>query len=265
MNNENDDNVYNNHEMSNQEIEEQKNYNVYTNRLFVNNYNINILDYIDNFQMLFNINNEYNIVGNVYEDIEEKMISIATMESENSYNSHERNPECIINIKSLKFKDCKHKENICTICISEYKSEDKVSILKCNHIYHNKCILEWGMYRQECPMCRESIEIKNGVNSDTVPIDIKEDTLIEDKILTIIIETNCSRGVAIKTLRDCNEEINVSIQKIIDGYNSVENDTGIECNDIETVMNYGSCSRDEAIRALKEYGNVVEAIVCVTR
>lgn len=243
MNNENNENVYNNYDMFGQEVEEHNNYN----------YNRNILNISE--YLLFVRINEYNIAEHAYEEMEENMIRIAMIESENSYISHERNPKCIINTRSLKFKDCKHKETCCTICITEYTDEDEVSILKCNHIYHNKCIIEWGMYRQECPMCRASIEIKEEIKEEIISI--------EDKINEIIIETKCSREQAIKTLRECNEEINESIEKIINGYNSIENDEGIESNDIETVMNYGSCTRDEAIRSLKEHGKVVEAIEAI--
>jgi len=231
MSNENNENVYIiSHDMFGQEVEEQKNFNLYANNLFMDNSNHNIFDIlesIDNFSILANRINEYNIAERAYEEIlEEKMMDAAIIESENSYESYERKPECIINIKSLNFKDCKHNDTGCTICITEYTSEDKVSILKCNHIYHNKCIIEWGMYRPECPMCRTSIEVKNVVDYDKEENDIdviekEEDTLpIEDKISIIIIETNCSREQAIKTLRDCNEELNVTILKIINGYNS---------------------------------------------
>jgi hypothetical protein len=164
MSNENNENIID--EMF---VEELENINLDTDNILSRNSNQNIfyiLESIDNnFSMLYNQIYEYNILERTYEEIlEDNEINRAIIESENSYNSYKRKPECIINIKSLKFKDCKDNETICTICICEFTSEDKVSILKCNHIYHNKCIIEWGMYRQECPMCREKIEIKKVKN-----------------------------------------------------------------------------------------------------
>jgi hypothetical protein len=45
--------------------------------------------------------------------------------------------------------------NICGICL-DYM-DDKITILKCNHIFHESCINEWLSSNDTCPYCRTVI------------------------------------------------------------------------------------------------------------
>jgi hypothetical protein len=46
----------------------------------------------------------------------------------------------------------------CCICLIEYKEEDKIRILQCEHYYHKKCIDIWLIkYKEQCPLCRDNI------------------------------------------------------------------------------------------------------------
>jgi|LakMenEpi03Aug12_release.lakeMendotaPanAssembly.Ray.scaffolds.fasta_scaffold09607_7 RING-finger-containing ubiquitin ligase len=48
------------------------------------------------------------------------------------------------------------KEPLCSICMDDYKEEDKIIILKCNHYYHEKCIENWLCNQKvTCPICRK--------------------------------------------------------------------------------------------------------------
>jgi len=57
------------------------------------------------------------------------------------------------------FKHATLRENLvddCSICLNNLKKEDKVLILKCNHLYHSECLLEWfNKDNNNCPLCRE--------------------------------------------------------------------------------------------------------------
>lgn len=44
--------------------------------------------------------------------------------------------------------------DICAICLDNYKENDIISELDCNHIYHNKCISDWIIINNTCPQCR---------------------------------------------------------------------------------------------------------------
>lgn len=47
----------------------------------------------------------------------------------------------------------------CIICSDDFKNTDVVSVLKCDHIYHPKCIKEWCNHKAECPLCKVEIAV----------------------------------------------------------------------------------------------------------
>ena len=61
-------------------------------------------------------------------------------------------------IKTIKFSeidDPKIDEKKCSICMTKFADDDDISILKCNHIFHEDCIKEWLKdYNYKCPVCR---------------------------------------------------------------------------------------------------------------
>jgi hypothetical protein len=56
-------------------------------------------------------------------------------------------------------------EEICAICIEDFKIEDSTIILKCGHIYHSSCIQPWfneqihNDKQAVCPLCKDIQEI----------------------------------------------------------------------------------------------------------
>ena len=57
--------------------------------------------------------------------------------------------------KKLAVQDGKcnaHLSITCVICLEETKRTDKK--LKCQHVFHNKCIMKWFEESIECPQCR---------------------------------------------------------------------------------------------------------------
>ena len=58
-----------------------------------------------------------------------------------------------------KFSELKDKSKgaiNCSICMDDYKEEDQIVILKCNHYYHEKCIENWLCNQKvTCPICRK--------------------------------------------------------------------------------------------------------------
>ncbi len=65
------------------------------------------------------------------------------------------------NLSSQLYETTEKKYESCSICTEEYNKNDYVSVLKCNHVYHPKCIKEWCKRKTCCPLCKESIPTVN--------------------------------------------------------------------------------------------------------
>ena len=51
----------------------------------------------------------------------------------------------------------------CPICLGEYSEKPRKSLtmLRCQHIFHRKCIMEWFMSASTCPNCRYDFPTDN--------------------------------------------------------------------------------------------------------
>lgn len=67
--------------------------------------------------------------------------------------------EITLDIEKEKFISCDVNLE-CAICISEFVVDDDISELKCHHTFHFDCITQWGKMKQNCPLCREVIGVK---------------------------------------------------------------------------------------------------------
>lgn len=47
----------------------------------------------------------------------------------------------------------------CSICQEKIHKNEEVAVVSCGHIFHSSCIVEWGKYKQECPLCRCTIPV----------------------------------------------------------------------------------------------------------
>ena len=49
-------------------------------------------------------------------------------------------------------------DNICSICLDDFKNEEIINKLKCNHIFHRDCLGKWlNDNNDSCPLCRAII------------------------------------------------------------------------------------------------------------
>ena len=44
----------------------------------------------------------------------------------------------------------------CSICCEVFQLEESVTQLKCEHIFHKNCIIQWLELSDTCPVCRKS-------------------------------------------------------------------------------------------------------------
>ena len=88
----------------------------------------------------------------------------------------QRDEDKYIDVCTRKYED-EEKEDTCTICSDKFIIGDEVAVLSCSHIFHSKCIEEWGHYKAECPLCKRSIPVvKENLAHD------KEDNGMEQNI-----------------------------------------------------------------------------------
>ena len=68
-------------------------------------------------------------------------------------------------LTSVKYKDLSIvKETSCSVCLIDYEETDDISIIKCGHFFHTKCIQEWTTYKTNCPVCRKEIKEEDDDN-----------------------------------------------------------------------------------------------------
>ena len=48
-------------------------------------------------------------------------------------------------------------DDLCSICLEDFKEGDKIKKLNCNHVYHEECLIPWLNKNDYCPMCRQNI------------------------------------------------------------------------------------------------------------
>lgn len=69
----------------------------------------------------------------------------------------EETRESLLNNYSIeKYESGKKMNDICAICLEEFKTEDNIIRLNCSHYYHKCCVIKWFeiKYVNTCPICR---------------------------------------------------------------------------------------------------------------
>ena len=95
--------------------------------------------------------------------ISDILIERTVEESLNQSNRLIRAPTTNIDVASKKFSTIENslKQKECSICTEDFKDNDDVASLPCNHLFHHACLLEWGHYNTVCPMCRIQLPTLN--------------------------------------------------------------------------------------------------------
>ena len=57
----------------------------------------------------------------------------------------------------------------CTICLEDFDYNEKILQLKCNHIYHEKCIKTWFTKKSNCPNCNNSFSSDDNISPISTP------------------------------------------------------------------------------------------------
>ena len=87
------------------------------------------------------------------ENINNQILNSALQESEQDLELKKKEN---IELKILSY-NFSGKEITCRICLNNIIENDIVSKLECLHVFHTKCIKNWGKYKPECPLCRSKL------------------------------------------------------------------------------------------------------------
>jgi len=58
------------------------------------------------------------------------------------------------------------KKESCSICMEEFKINDKAMELPCHHLYHKDCVVTWLNTNNTCPVCRFELPTNNDRSKD---------------------------------------------------------------------------------------------------
>ncbi|KAK7278765.1 hypothetical protein RJT34_23801 [Clitoria ternatea] len=57
-------------------------------------------------------------------------------------------------------------DDACSICLEDFCKSDPATITNCKHEFHLQCILEWCQRSSQCPMCWQSISLKDATSQE---------------------------------------------------------------------------------------------------
>jgi len=66
---------------------------------------------------------------------------------------------CLVLTKNIITGNIIRSDKECSICLEDYKSNNKIIKLECAHIFHMNCLIEAIKFKNSCPMCRKHIQI----------------------------------------------------------------------------------------------------------
>ncbi|CAJ1962440.1 unnamed protein product [Sphenostylis stenocarpa] len=57
-------------------------------------------------------------------------------------------------------------EDSCSICLEHFTIHEPSTVTCCKHEYHLHCIIEWSQRSQECPICWQSLALKDSASQE---------------------------------------------------------------------------------------------------
>ena len=152
-------NELNNSDSKNEDYDDDEDSDYY--KLFSNESFLNSLSDL-NLNRLFN---GLDLIGcDIFEDMGSLTVS-RPFRDELLFNFREGNKgltkEFVNNLPKMKIDNGNKKDinpNKCLICTEVFKEGDEAIKIQCNHCFHSKCILEWFVFSNYCPICRFVLE-----------------------------------------------------------------------------------------------------------
>jgi len=81
------------------------------------------------------------------------------------------------------------KKESCSICMEEFKLQEKVMELPCQHMYHKDCVVTWLKTNNTCPVCRFELATTNGCEKESNE-NGQQSNENQDQFMEIVDESN---------------------------------------------------------------------------
>ncbi|KAG2297414.1 hypothetical protein Bca52824_044083 [Brassica carinata] len=65
-------------------------------------------------------------------------------------------------------------DDACSICLEAFCESEPSTLTSCKHEYHLQCILEWCQRSSQCPMCWQSISLKDPTSQELLEAVVQE-------------------------------------------------------------------------------------------
>ena len=95
-----------------------------------------------------------NDLGN--NDLFDNNINNENIVEENNFNSNSIPDSTLEDVSELNDEN-----KMCSICSEEYKNNDIIKKLPCNHIFHSECLKIWLLNKTTCPIYRKDLRQNN--------------------------------------------------------------------------------------------------------
>jgi hypothetical protein len=128
-------------------------------------YNLDFIDYQNEYERIIESQYDYEnapkespIYGMSSEKFHELMLK-DSMEFQMEQDNLEKQLNGMgIKINKIKKMKIGHSDKDCSICLKNFVKGQVIRLLKCNHIFHDECILPWLEKRSCCPNCRTDLK-----------------------------------------------------------------------------------------------------------
>ena len=117
----------------------------------------------------------------------------------NKYNEIMNDIPTLFRLDNNKLDKIKNSDNEkCIICLEDFKINEQCLYLNCLHLFHARCIIEWLLKHDNCPICKEYYKIDDDklntfLKSNQIqPNNNNNDNafVINNNILNLIIQEN---------------------------------------------------------------------------
>ena len=115
------------------------------------------IGYVDSLSALMHFLDDFG------EDMDARYLEAAIQESLQTYACFERKPEMRVDV-AKRIASGDEKMDTCAICQQAFVKGDALGTPSCKHDFHFECLIEWGHYKAECPICKDVMVVENSTS-----------------------------------------------------------------------------------------------------